>query len=145
MNAESQQPQERPEPSTISLILDFRNQPRELCDGLEPTTLIFHPKSFGHPDFEPVDLVTACSIRPESNLPSEIQRELQSVAPPRVRAFDKSSSRWESLLGYYAMSRSSKSSALLVILFSFFEVSPARFHAYLHVVAKISSTSARCK
>lgn len=42
------------------------------------------------------------------------------------------------LLGYYAISHSSSRVDRLVILFSFFEVSPARFHAYLHALLRVS-------
>ena len=127
----------------LTVLQDFREQPQESFDGLEPATLPFHPVSFGLPGFEPVDLVAACSTRPERTLSQEVQRELQSLAPSRVRAFDKSWSCWESLLGYYAISRSlSARTDRLIILFSFFEVSPARFHAYLHALLKAADNAA---
>ena len=122
----------------ITLVRDFRNQPHELFDGLEPAELVFQPASLGLSEYQPVDLVAACSERPDRKLPAAVQCELESVVPSRVVAFDKSASRQESLLGYYAIANSSSHRDRLIILFSFFEVSPGRFHAYLHGIYKLS-------
>jgi hypothetical protein len=122
----------------VMLLHDYREQPVQLFDGLEPATLTFRPASFGLSEYEPVDLVAACSTRPEDTLAAELQRTIHSLAPPRVRAFNKSAARWESLLGYYAIAESSARAERLVILFSFDEVSPSRCVAYLHALLRIS-------
>lgn len=125
----------------VTLLHDFRKQPRELFDGFEPAMLTFHPASLDLGDYEPVDLVASCSAHPEQTLTPEIQRELQLVAPPRIQVFDKSSSRYMSVLGDYAITRSSSHADYLVILFSFFEVSPMRYHAYVHAVLRVDQSA----
>jgi hypothetical protein len=127
------------EQTPLTLLRDFRQSPAELFDGIEPSTLLFQPAKFGFQDYQTVDLVAACTKHPEQFLSPDLQKNLQLLAPPRVHAFNKSSSRLESLLGYYAITNSLIRAERLIILFSFFEVSPARYHAYLHVLLKINS------
>jgi FixJ family two-component response regulator len=122
----------------IVLMEDFRKQPHELFDGAEPAALVFHPKAFGFTEYQPVDLIAACTARPERELPQQLQRELESITPARIRAFNKSSSCVESRFGYYAFSRSQSGKSILIVLFSLFEVSAGRFHSYLHAIIKVT-------
>jgi hypothetical protein len=124
----------------MNMILagDYRDAPLELFDGYEPEHFSFDPLGFGLDRYSSVDLVAA-SIRSEelAEFPSETRAAIFELAPQRVTALNKSSMKPESSRACYAISRPAEGSGLLVIHYSFFEVSPLRYHIWLHTLIEV--------
>ncbi len=122
----------------LRLLGDYRGNPAELFDGFEPDQLPFNPDAFGITGYETVDLVkSALSAPPPGSSEKELLDTICSSVSPRVQVWNKSAGCIESRSGYYAFSASQSDSGRLAILYSFFEVSPMRYHAYLHAILQI--------
>ena len=121
---------------SFTLIRDFQDSPHEVFDGVEPQHLSFDAASLGVSGFRAVDLAGDCFTRPERALTPELRDDLLSITPARVRAFNKSVSQDESYSAYFVVSPALSSSERLWVCYSFFEVSPGRFHSYIHALVQ---------
>lgn len=119
----------------FTVLGDFGSSPLEVFDGVEPNQIICDPGTLGHPEFSKVNLLGP-QLSPECDLPADTLADLSALLPARVLAFDKSSNRMESHIGYFAVAESLNSSERLWIFYSFFEVSPGRYHGYLHALIR---------
>jgi hypothetical protein len=109
------------------------NNPIELFDGFEPEELWFDPKDYGYSSFERIDLIKELGKKYKSSNDYKKYRPFYDEFSNRVSAKNKSSGKEELKDGYFAVLKEKESDQpQIVILFSFFEVSPMRYHAYLH-------------
>jgi hypothetical protein len=122
----------------FSVLRDFGSEPYALFDGLEPHHIPLDPSSLGFLGFATADLMSP-RRSPESDLPAELLADLSSLLPARVAALNKSSNRAEFHVGYFAVADSLNSSDRLWIYYSFFEVSPGRYHCYIHALIRQNS------
>jgi len=117
------------------LVKDYGDHPVEVFDGLEPDKLILSPSSCGlDASYCSIDLVAEIANKYKKDPTGNQYRTLYQAIPHRIMALNKSSNRKESLSGYLAVTPKVDGSKRRIVLFSFFEVSPLRYHCYIHRV-----------
>jgi len=112
--------------------------PIELFDGFDPEKLWFVPSDHGFDDLDPVELLGEANKKYRSNANYEFYRKFYNNFQHRVIARDKSSNRDVEIDGYFGTLKNKTSGNVTkAVLFSFFEVSPMRYNAYLHKIIDI--------
>ena len=121
--------------SEYRLVHDYSDQPLEIFDGFEPDHLFLSPQWLGlQEDCLSVDLIAEISKKYRRDQVGERYRQLYERIPSVVLASDKSSNKRERVSAYLAVIPQTNVCAGRLILFSFFEVSPLRYHCFIHKV-----------
>ena len=121
--------------SEYRLAHDYGNQPMEIFDGFEPDHLLLSPRRLGWPEDCPaVDLIAEISTKYRKDSAGERYRLLYEQIPHVVMALNKSSNKVGPVNAYLAVVPQSNGSTDRIIVFSFSEVSPLRYHCYIHKV-----------
>lgn len=123
----------------IIRIKSFRD-PVEVFDGADPKTLVIDREEYGlAKGFNPIDLVGEARNKYRKDATGALYRELYNNIDTRVTAHNKSSNRKQTIEGYIAIiNKNGRSPEYLV--FSLFEVSYGRFHAYIHSIYERETT-----
>jgi hypothetical protein len=117
------------------IIKNFKENPIEIFDGFEPENLFLAPEVCGlDTSYQKIDLVDEMDKKYEEDEVGLEYKRIYDELPTRVMAFNKSTGRNESIHGYFAIMRNSLAGKPAIILFSFFEVSALRYHAYIHFI-----------
>ena len=114
-------------------IKDFTDNPLEIFDGVEPKSLLLTPKDCGlDENYRCVDLLDEIKKSRRQDETGQMYQLLYGELSTRVLAFNKSSGKKESVHGYVAIMENQRTYKPIFVLFTFFEVSPSRYHAYVH-------------
>lgn len=126
------------------LVSDFSQEPIEVFDGFDPDTLILSPSACGlSRKFRRVDLLREIQRKYLKDQLGQMYKGLYESIPTQVVVYNKSSLEKESLDGYLAVIPSITGDEKRIVLFSFFEVSPLRYHCYIHKVYSETSANPR--
>jgi len=117
------------------IIKNFEENPIEIFDGFEPEHLFLTPEVCGlDRNYQKIDLLDEINKKYQEDEVGLKYKRIYDELPTRVMAFNKSIGRNESVHGYFAIMGDSQAGKQAIILFSYFEVSPLRYHAYIHLI-----------
>jgi hypothetical protein len=117
------------------IIKNFKDKPIEIFDGFEPDHLLFTPEVCGlDKNYQEIDLFDEIKRKDQEGEVGQRYKRLYDELPSRVMAFDKSMGKNESVHGYFAIMQNNQTDKSVIILFTFFEVSPFRYNAYVHSI-----------
>ncbi len=115
------------------IIKNFKDNPIEIFDGFEPDHLSLTPEMCRlNKNYQKIDLLAEIKRKYQDGEEGQKYKLLYDALPTRVMAFNKSTGKSESVHGYFGIMENRQTEKPAVILFTFFEVSPLRYHAYLH-------------
>lgn len=117
------------------IIKNFGNNPIEIYDGIEPTELFIIPGVCGlDSNYQSVDLVKEIKLKYQKDVVVQRYKHLYNELPQNVMALNKSMGKLELVSGYYAIMENRLTTKAVIILFTFFEVSPLRYNGYVHQI-----------
>lgn len=115
------------------IIKNYKDNPIEIFDGFEPEHLFLTPEVCGlERSYQKTDLLNEIERIDQEGVVGRRYKRLYDELPTRVMAFNKSMGKNESLHGYFAIMENCQTGKPAIVLFTFFEVSPLRYHAYIH-------------